>query len=356
MPSIEWNRSHWTASLEIHRQDTTADTAYGDQWGTIESYPPLQTVRDAWLLPFVGPDKTVLEVGTGGGRWTQFLLGAGQVYSVDVNPAMLEYAARRFSPPGNLHLIHTDGASVPSVPEASVDFVFSFGTLVHIDPPQISADLDAFRPLPRPLPRPGADLVLQYADKTKPTAAQNIHFAHTDALMMETLLWEQGYRVIRHETDLIHHSNLVHFRAMATADRSAELWPLATRTPTRILAWPDYRSPEELTLLFRAYGAALVNQPDTCLCLRRDPQTDLPAEAVQQILEAAFSLHVKDGSLDILVIDDPLGPADWPRLGAAVTGCLDLPSAAWGRRAAFLSSVEVPRARSTAHLLRALPS
>ena len=352
MPSIEWNKSHWTASLAIHHQEAADETPYGDQWGTIESYPPLQTVRDAWLLPFVGPDKTVLEVGTGGGRWTQFLLGAGQVYSVDVNPTMLEYAARRFGSPSNLQLIHTDGASVPAVPEGSVDFVFSFGTFVHIDPPQISAYLDAFRPLLRP----GADLVLQYADKTKPTAAQNIHFAHTDALMMETLLWERGYRVIRHETDLIHHSNLVHFRAMSPADRAATPWPLATRAPTRLLAWPDYRSPEELTLLFRAYGAALADRPDTCLCLRRDPQTDLPAEAVQQILEAAFSLHVKEGSLDILVIDDPLGPADWPRLGAAVTGCLDLPSAAWGRRAAFLSSVGVPRVRSTAQLLRALPS
>ena len=67
MPSIEWNKQHWTASLAHHSQQAGQDQAYGDQWGTIESYPPLQTVRDAWLLPFVSPDKTVLEIGTGSG-------------------------------------------------------------------------------------------------------------------------------------------------------------------------------------------------------------------------------------------------------------------------------------------------
>ena len=109
MPSIEWNKRHWTASLALHSDDGSRDFEYGDQWGTVESYPPLEVVRDAWLLPFVGPQQNILEIGTGGGRWTQFLINAKKLYSVDVNPVMLEYAAKRFGAVDNLSLIHTDG-------------------------------------------------------------------------------------------------------------------------------------------------------------------------------------------------------------------------------------------------------
>lgn len=351
MPSLEWNKQHWTASLALHHRDRTRAYAYGDQWGTIESYPPLQAVRDAWLLPFVGPDRTILEIGTGGGRWTQFLLDAATLYSVDINPVMLDYAAHRFGRVENLRLLHTDGTSLPGIAPGSLDFVFSFGTFVHIDAPQIAAYLRALRPLLRP----SADVVLHYADKTKPTAAQNIHFAHTDALLMETLLCGEGYRVIRHETGLIHHSNLVHFRPAPEATPPAP-WPLATHAPIRLLAWPDYRSPEELLRMFQLFGPSMAGRAEVCLCLFHDPASDLPAADVSRVLQEAFSLTLRDGPLDILLLDEALSAEAWPALGAAVTASLDLPSARWGRRAALLSAVGVPRVRSAAELARVIPT
>ena len=350
MPSIAWNKKHWTASLALHHRDPQRDYAYGDQWGAVDASPVLQVVRDAWLLPFVGPERTTLEIGTGGGRWTRYLLNAQHLYSVDVNPTMLQYTAQRFAGADNLSLLLTDGASLEGIPARTVDFVFSFGTFVHIDPPQIIAYLAQLRPLLRP----GADVVLQYADKSKPMASENIHFVHTDPVWMEDLLCTQGYHVVRHSTDLLPHSNLSHARP--SADPAPEPWPLATDAPVRLLAWPDYRSPEEMVLLFQRYGAALATQGSICLCLRRDPTGDLSAEAARQIVEEAFALTVRQGHLDVLFVEEPLEASDWGRLGASVSAILDLPSATWGRRAALLSRARAPRVRSVEELLRVLPA
>ena len=341
MPSIEWNRARWTSSLQQYVQ--TQPGAYGDQWGTPQSKPALQSVIDSWLLPFVGPGQTILEIGPGGGRWTQYLLNARALHCVDINEVMLDYIIERFGHPAHLHPYQSAGSDLPALEPGAVDFVFSFGTFVHLEATEITAYLNNLRPLLHA----GSNVILQYADKTKPKAAQNIHFSDNNALKMELLLQQQGYRVVRHDTALLDHSNIVHVRL---APEPAPPRTLSTAAPVRVLAWPDYRDPAELLGLFTQYGEALAMLPGCCLCLRCDPQHDLPVALIQQLVQEAFSLARLDCELELLLVDDPMSAADWPALGRAVTASLTLPSGAYGVRAAFSSALGVPRIRSITEL------
>lgn len=56
------------------------DSVYGLQWGDPQNHPALRWVRDHYLSPYVTPDHTAVEIGPGGGRWTQYLLGFGRLY------------------------------------------------------------------------------------------------------------------------------------------------------------------------------------------------------------------------------------------------------------------------------------
>ncbi|HEU5397089.1 MAG TPA: hypothetical protein VFV81_07970, partial [Verrucomicrobiae bacterium] len=67
-----------------------ADEIYGLEWGDPENSPPLQYIRDHFLLPYVRPETTVLEIGPGGGRWTRYMLPARKIYAVDFHQELLD--------------------------------------------------------------------------------------------------------------------------------------------------------------------------------------------------------------------------------------------------------------------------
>jgi SAM-dependent methyltransferase len=185
----------WRENLIAWKSEGT-EAHYGDQWGDPETVDMLKRVRDRFITPHVVSSKTALEIGSGGGRWTQYLLGFDRVYCVDINREMFHYMIERFGGAPQLSFCETDGQSFPGVPRRSVDFVFTFGTFVHLDPLA-----------------PGAQVVVQYADKAKPLAAGNEGFAHTTRPLMLEMLTRCGYEVLEEDNESLPHSNVVRFRA-----------------------------------------------------------------------------------------------------------------------------------------------
>jgi len=206
MPTLQWNQ-RWKQDLAIW-DDGCDGASFGDQWGDPEQVQNLARVRDHFLLPFVRPDRNALEIGSGGGRWTQYLLGCARVTCVDIHPQMFHYLLERFGARPDLAFCHTSGTDFPHVPEQSIDFAFSFGTFVHLDPSLIDAYLVSLRDVLRP----GADLVLQYADKAKPRGHENLGFAPTTGPIVNYLLRSRDFEVVEEATDLLPHSNVVHAR------------------------------------------------------------------------------------------------------------------------------------------------
>lgn len=182
------------------------DGLYGLQWGDPQRDSWLRFVLDEFLLPFVHPDRVGVEIGPGGGRWTRYLLACGRLYAVDFYQELLDELARNFRVPG-LSFVKNTGTDFPLIELESVDLVFSFGVFVHLDMPIIESYLDSIKTIIRP----GADVIIQYSDKTKEAARANLTFSDNDPTRMCALLTNRGYRIIREDRDRLPHSSIVHF-------------------------------------------------------------------------------------------------------------------------------------------------
>jgi phospholipid N-methyltransferase len=179
---------------------------YGMEWGDPETVPPLAYVREHFLLPYIDPSKTALEIGPGGGRWTRYMLRAGTLYAVDYHQELLNELQRNIRG-SNLRPILNNGDDFPGVPDASIDFGFSFGTFVHLDIEIIERYLANLR---RVL-APDATMVVQYSDKTKPLARENASFSENDPETMRALVTAAGYQIQEEDTGSLWHSAIVRF-------------------------------------------------------------------------------------------------------------------------------------------------
>lgn len=202
----------WPARLRqavaAFRREWRNAGVYGMRWGDPETVPPLRWVRDRFLLPYVGSDRTAVEIGPGGGRWTQYLLPCRRLYLVDYVPEVLAEARRRWRRYPNVTFILNHGCDFPGIPPATVDFVFSFGTFVHLELPAIAAYLAN---LPSIL-APAAQVVLQYADQTKVMARHNPGFAATTPEQVRGAVVAAGFEVLEEDLTTLWHSSLIRFR------------------------------------------------------------------------------------------------------------------------------------------------
>jgi ubiquinone/menaquinone biosynthesis C-methylase UbiE len=75
----------------------------------------------------------LLEIGPGGGRFTEVLLPkCRQLIAIDTSKTMLDLLRRRFANEERIDYRESDGRGFAGVPDASVDAVFSYGVFVHL--------------------------------------------------------------------------------------------------------------------------------------------------------------------------------------------------------------------------------
>jgi ubiquinone/menaquinone biosynthesis C-methylase UbiE len=127
MPSIDWNHRTWGEAYSWSGQGSEWSVAWGGaeaQWfATI--FPRIRQFL---------PARRVLEIAPGYGRWSSYLLGLSQSYTgVDLAETCVKACNERFSTARNATFAVNDGKSLPMVSDASIDFVFSFDSLVHAE-------------------------------------------------------------------------------------------------------------------------------------------------------------------------------------------------------------------------------
>jgi ubiquinone/menaquinone biosynthesis C-methylase UbiE len=128
MPSVEQNYEKWN--------DPGHWSHGGDEWSVFwgstdaQWYGSLLPRVKAWL-----PAHTIIEIAPGHGRWTQFLqTHAKQLHIVDLSDDCIKRCKERFADCDNMHYHVNDGKTLPdTIADASVDFVFSFDSLVHCE-------------------------------------------------------------------------------------------------------------------------------------------------------------------------------------------------------------------------------
>ena len=127
MATLTANRNYWNSEHDWRSS--------GDEWSR-----PWGGVASQWhatILPRIHhmlPAATIVEIACGFGRWTSWLADrCDNMIAVDVSPRCVEACRVRFSRRPHVECYINDGRTLQMVRDRSVDFVFSFDSLVHCD-------------------------------------------------------------------------------------------------------------------------------------------------------------------------------------------------------------------------------
>jgi ubiquinone/menaquinone biosynthesis C-methylase UbiE len=133
MGTVEENKRIWDQTYNWHKAGDEWSIAWGGvcaQWYGV-------------LLPRVYrflPAQTILEISPGYGRWSQFLVElCSSLILVDISESCIKACKERFSNESHISYHINDGSSLEMIADNSVDFVFSFDSLVHVDDDIIEA-------------------------------------------------------------------------------------------------------------------------------------------------------------------------------------------------------------------------
>jgi hypothetical protein len=158
MPDVEHNAAIWETGWDW--------STLGDEWSSWWGGTP--ALWYGALLPRLHsflPAGTVLEIAPGHGRWTQYLKDkADRLVIVDLAERCIESCRHRFAGVNHIEYHVNDGRSLDMVEDGTIDFVFSFDSLVH-------AEDDVMH-----------DYLAQLAKKLSPTGVGFLHHSNMGAL------------------------------------------------------------------------------------------------------------------------------------------------------------------------------
>lgn len=136
MASIDVNKDIWDKSYQWK--------SHGEEWSQGWGGSDMQWFGT--ILPRIKnflPAKTTLEIAPGHGRWTEFLLNySEQIKIVDLSKTCIEKCKERFKSKSNIDYYVNDGKSLDMIENGTIDFAFSFDSLVHAEEEVIDAYLN----------------------------------------------------------------------------------------------------------------------------------------------------------------------------------------------------------------------
>lgn len=116
------------------------DLHLGDEWSNpremgmdCEASAVVDFIDRNVIGPFLGTVDTALDIGAGGGRFTEVLVPkARRVIAAEVAPSMLPHLRARFRADEHVEYLLLDGCGLRPLPDESVDAVLSYGVFVHL--------------------------------------------------------------------------------------------------------------------------------------------------------------------------------------------------------------------------------
>ena len=125
-----WNRWDWETK--------------GEEWTTNEKWK--KQLIEKVMFPYAQKDGVFLEIGPGGGRWTEVLQPlASRLLLVDISEKCLSVCKERFKNCKNIEYYLYDGRHLSFIKDNSVDFIWSYDVFVHINPTDIDYLLRYFK-------------------------------------------------------------------------------------------------------------------------------------------------------------------------------------------------------------------
>lgn len=125
MHSAKLNRLIWDAWN--WEKDAGDEWTYSDEWK--------QSLIDNVLLKYIEKGSSILEIGPGGGRWSETLQSiASDLTLVDISDKCIQVCKQRFSHCNNVAYHVTEGSNLDFIGDQSIDFIWSYDVFVHIAP------------------------------------------------------------------------------------------------------------------------------------------------------------------------------------------------------------------------------
>jgi SAM-dependent methyltransferase len=196
MPGVDENLRNWAETWDW----SEAGEEWSQWWGGTSAlwYGALLPRLHAFL-----PAASVLEIAPGYGRWTSYLKEqAGHLAIVDLTEKCIGHCRERFSDSPNISYHVNDGRSLAMIEDDSVDFVFSFDSLVHAEPEVLAVYLE------------------QLAKKLTPNGVGFIH--HSNAGSLKTASALTGHMPDRYLAALVRRGIAVNLPAWRDPEMTAK--------------------------------------------------------------------------------------------------------------------------------------
>jgi ubiquinone/menaquinone biosynthesis C-methylase UbiE len=155
-------------------------------------------LRKAFIVPYIRPESTVLEIGPGHGRWSSMLPPkVFRLHLVDLSASCIEFCKKRLSAFSNVFYHVNDGKTLSGIETSSIDYVWSFDSFVHIEEPEVRSYARELRRVMKPqsmgvIHHPGSPTPEQKASGCR---------SALDGKKFGTILAENGLHVIRQTSE-----------------------------------------------------------------------------------------------------------------------------------------------------------
>lgn len=130
--TLDYQKKNWEDFLS--EEDWSKEGICGHQWGdpnnANDKLGNYGWIRDQLIL-YATKDKVLLEIGSLGGKWTQYLLNAKKIVCVDINSIGFDYIRKKL-PYSNIEFYLSKGDEIKGIADESVDFVFSMDVFPRV--------------------------------------------------------------------------------------------------------------------------------------------------------------------------------------------------------------------------------
>jgi ubiquinone/menaquinone biosynthesis C-methylase UbiE len=125
---------------------------HGEEWS--RPYGNTETLWWFIIMPRIHqflPAVHIVDLGCGQGRFMRFLRHhCKRLTGVDLSSRAINHCRQQFEDDSRLEFHVNDGATLPMIPSASVDFIFSYDSLIHAEADAMASYLREFRRILKP--------------------------------------------------------------------------------------------------------------------------------------------------------------------------------------------------------------
>lgn len=191
----KWKNHDWSGLGEEWTLDAT-------KYKGIEPEDWKTTLIDKMMLKYIQKDSIVLEIGPGGGRWTEVLQQmSSRLILVDIIEECLAVCRKRFKECRNIEYFLLKEGGLNFLGEDSVDYVWSYDVFVHINPTDTE---NYIREFARVL-KPGGHAVIHHSGtyESEWNAIQAFR-SHVDRRFIAYLVGKYGMTMVEQNEELPH--------------------------------------------------------------------------------------------------------------------------------------------------------